>query len=258
MNPRTLVFDIDGTLCFDGVSISPAILTEIENLSRHSAIFFASARHPRDMVRLLPDSLIQCSALIGANGAICKRGETVLYLRPIQNRDVDSIITILDRHHCAYLIDGVEGYHKSTITHHFFGCIAPEGSCRERSIIALQKVGIIKFLVLSSSAENFEALYTEILMIPGLSLHKHSDGTFDITIASTDKYIALHEAFGIEEDFICFGNDDNDLPLFKKSAYAFLVGDKETLAPYADEQIRGIHQEETIENIVSILQKIYT
>ena len=49
------VFDIDGTLCFNGKTIDQAIVDALNKLLEHGhTITFASARPIRDLVPVLP------------------------------------------------------------------------------------------------------------------------------------------------------------------------------------------------------------
>ncbi len=45
------VFDVDGTLCFDGITIDPALIHALKKLERDGdTIIFASARPIRDLL----------------------------------------------------------------------------------------------------------------------------------------------------------------------------------------------------------------
>ncbi|AXB34279.1 HAD family phosphatase [Vibrio campbellii] len=138
-----IVFDIDGTICFDGESISPIILDKIYELSFKNRIFFASARHPRDISRLLPEKLKKNSILVGANGAICQKYDSVIYSRPMSINTVDNILSILDSYECSYLIDGVQCYYKSVKKHRFFKVITPFDNCSEKGVNELKEIGVL-------------------------------------------------------------------------------------------------------------------
>ena len=50
------VFDIDGTLCFDGKTIEPTIINALQTLIQQGhEVIFASARPIRDLLPVLPD-----------------------------------------------------------------------------------------------------------------------------------------------------------------------------------------------------------
>ena len=53
--------------------------------------------------------------------------------------------------------------------------------------------------------------------------------------ADTHKAITVEELCG--ENFVAFGNDQNDIELFEKALYAVQIGDFPALRPYADDQL---------------------
>lgn len=253
---NNIVFDIDGTICFDGVSISPRIIEAIDKLDDNFNIFFASARHPRDIAQILPMEILDKSILIGANGAICKSNDKVVYKKCISQSHIDNIIHVLEENEASYLIDGVYGYLKSDIEHDFFQRIKPRGSCRESSIEELMDRGVLKFLILSSNDNNHDGLKADLDNFIDIELHNHSDGTFDITVPNVNKYVVLDKLYNIGNTFVCFGNDLNDLPLFQNAKYSYLIGEHEQLIPYASEQILESSEDAYIKSIVDAISGI--
>lgn len=53
--------------------------------------------------------------------------------------------------------------------------------------------------------------------------------------ADTHKATTVEELCG--ENFVAFGNDQNDIELFEKALYAVQIGDFPALQPYADDQL---------------------
>ena len=53
--------------------------------------------------------------------------------------------------------------------------------------------------------------------------------------ANTHKATTVEELCG--ENFVAFGNDQNDIELFEKALYAVQIGDFPALQPYADDQL---------------------
>ncbi len=253
---NNIVFDIDGTICFDGENISPLLTDAIHTLGDDLNIFFASARHPRDIKHVLPRELSATSVSVGANGAICEKQGEILYKNTISQANVNTIIEILERHHFSYLIDGVRGYYQSDKEHDFFDKISPLGDDEESEISMLKEVGILKFLILSASIEDARDPVLEIDDLSGVSLHHHSDGTFDITASSIDKYSAIDKVYSVGDDFVCFGNDKNDLTLLQNSKYSFQIGEHKELTPYATEQIIGSSEEEYVQAILEALRRL--
>lgn len=99
------VFDIDGTLCFNGKSIDPSIvdaLLQLQN-SGHELIF-ASARPIRDLLPVLPEVFHQ-HTLIGANGAMFSQQSNISVIKPIQAYTYHHILRIIQKYELDYIID---------------------------------------------------------------------------------------------------------------------------------------------------------
>ncbi|AOO98670.1 putative hydrolase [Staphylococcus aureus] len=80
------VFDIDGTLCFDGRLIDQTIIDTLLQLQHDGhELIFASARPIRDLLPVLP-SVFHQHTLIGANGAMishfCYQTNSYRYISP--------------------------------------------------------------------------------------------------------------------------------------------------------------------------------
>ncbi|HDD6800561.1 TPA: HAD hydrolase family protein [Staphylococcus aureus] len=72
------VFDIDGTLCFDGRLIDQTIIDTLLQLQHDGhELIFASARPIRDLLPVLP-SVFHQHTLIGANGAMISQQSNIL------------------------------------------------------------------------------------------------------------------------------------------------------------------------------------
>lgn len=74
------VFDIDGTLCFDGRLIDQTIIDTLLQLQHDGhELIFASARPIRDLLPVLP-SVFHQHTLIGANGAMISQHSNQRFL----------------------------------------------------------------------------------------------------------------------------------------------------------------------------------
>lgn len=232
------IFDIDGTICFDGLSIDKSIIDALLDISALSQVIFASARHPRDVKRLLPDSLIERTIVIGGNGSLCISGDKVLFQSLIRPEVVDEILHLLTENNSAFLIDGVSGYYKSTVKHKFFDNVTPYQSCHETELCDLQNIGIVKFLVLRQDSESCSTkLLSELSKLQGIAIHLHSDGSFDLTAEEVNKYLPVRKVLNISDDYVCFGNDLNDLPLFVHGRCAIQIGHHAELEKFSHIQI---------------------
>ncbi|WP_269448102.1 HAD family hydrolase [Lactococcus lactis] len=79
------VFDLDGTICFDGKMISSELIKLLTELSVKNQLVFASARPIRDMLPLL--SAFPEHFLIGGNGSIVRNNQEIEIVQPILESD---------------------------------------------------------------------------------------------------------------------------------------------------------------------------
>lgn len=76
------VFDIDGTLSFDGRTIALPITQALTYLIRaHHKVVFASARPIRDLLPIIPE--FEHQPLIGGNGVMTRVSEKLSVLQPL-------------------------------------------------------------------------------------------------------------------------------------------------------------------------------
>ncbi|CAC6914242.1 hydrolase [Staphylococcus aureus] len=99
------VFDIDGTLCFDGRLIDQTIIDTLLQL-QHAGheLIFASARPIRDLLPVLP-SVFHQHTLIGANGAMISQQSKISVIKPIHTDTYHHILKIIQKYELDYIID---------------------------------------------------------------------------------------------------------------------------------------------------------
>ncbi|EHS05533.1 HAD-IIB family hydrolase, partial [Staphylococcus lugdunensis] len=84
------VFDIDGTLCFDGQHIDNRIISRLKQLQSYGhQVIFASARPIRDLLPVIPD--FQNNTLIGGNGSIISTDNKIKVIDYINQDDFELI-----------------------------------------------------------------------------------------------------------------------------------------------------------------------
>ncbi|WP_028546970.1 HAD-IIB family hydrolase [Paenibacillus taiwanensis] len=247
------IFDIDGTICFKGEPVSQPIQDALFKLREQGHVVgFASARPCRDMLPVLNKQLHDC-LMIGANGAMTYYKHELVQLHSIPPSILEELISISGAYKASYLIDLAWDYHYTGDQNHpFLAKVDPEG--RAASVNLTPETKAAKFLVTSCTEP--AALHQALTALP-ISIHHHSDEEIvDITAEGVDKMAALRQ-FGIEEgQFICFGNDTNDLPMFLHAAYSVMIGDHPELHKLASAQI---NIGSNIENqIVTMLSELST
>lgn len=111
------VFDIDGTLCFDGKTIDISIVESLNELSKYgNQVIFASARPIRDMIAILPSNF-KSGKLIGGNGCFISENAKITTSH-LDNSLVKILYNIVQRHKLTYLADGEWDYSYTASTDH--------------------------------------------------------------------------------------------------------------------------------------------
>lgn len=66
---------------------------------------------------------------------------------------------------------------------------------------------------------------------------KRNEGILDISPKGIDKWSGLQK-LGIKEmEYVSYGNDANDITMFKHADYAGMIGENSQLSPYSSEQL---------------------
>jgi len=63
-----IVFDVDGTICFNGQYIDELLINKIKEINKKYDVIFASARPIRDLIPVVKE--FKNEILIGGNGSI--------------------------------------------------------------------------------------------------------------------------------------------------------------------------------------------
>ena len=103
------IFDIDGTICFDGCSIDSSIKQRLFKLrqANHNVIF-ASARPIRDLLPVIPE--FADDTLIGGNGSIISKNGQIEIVSVINEHDISLIKKLIKKYQLSYIIDGKFNY----------------------------------------------------------------------------------------------------------------------------------------------------
>ena len=221
------VFDIDGTICFDGKTIEESILEALYELSLHGhEVIFASARPIRDLVPVLPTSFHK-GRLVGGNGCFVSGNEKITssYFLPELR---ETLHTIIQHHQLTYLADSEWDYAFTGNMDHPIYKNINHHTAKNYPILELQKV--CKLVLFKPTTTVIEQLQN----LPVSITHYKSESAIDISPIGINKVSGL-EKLGIE-DFIAFGNDSNDQCMFEKARYSICVGDND-VHQYASKQI---------------------
>ncbi len=211
------MFDVDGTICFDGQTIEAPIVEALRRLRERTRLVFASARPIRDLLPVLPGDLHD-TALIGGNGAF-SRVDGELQVLGLSDADRAAIDDILDAHQIGALIDGDWDYSfTGDEQHQIFRQLDAGGLAHnvDRSQIETYS----KVALFTTDAAVVDALSTI-----GLAFSIHPDqGFIDVAPSGITKHHALNR-LGIEDgSYVAFGNDANDVPMLEHAARSYCVG----------------------------------
>ncbi|MFD9061775.1 HAD hydrolase family protein [Kitasatospora purpeofusca] len=219
LHARTVVFDIDGTLCFDGRTIDRRILAAIDACERAGhRLVFASARPVRDLLPVL-DGAFPAATLIGGNGSLVSVDGRVRARAAFDAAGFAALMDAVGRHGASYLADGPWDYAYTGPEDHPIRGRVDQGRLARRVGLA-ELPEVVKFLAVGASdpvalAEAGRGL--------GLTVNHHLDeAIIDFAPGSTTKWEAL-TSMGITE-YIAFGNDINDFDLLRNAERAVRVG----------------------------------
>ncbi|MGZ0075667.1 HAD hydrolase family protein [Staphylococcus aureus] len=100
------VFDIDGTLCFDGRLIDQTIIDTLLQLQHdgHELIFASAPVRFVICCQFLP-SVFHQHTLIGANGAMISQQSKISVIKPIHTDTYHHILKIIQKYELDYIID---------------------------------------------------------------------------------------------------------------------------------------------------------
>ncbi|MEK4629389.1 MAG: HAD-IIB family hydrolase [Solibacillus sp.] len=238
------VFDLDGTICFQGAPLDDQIVRALHTVQQQGhEVIFASARPIRDMLPVIPKVFHSCR-MIGSNGAFtyAEGHIEVKYLHTtIQSQIMELVVT----NQLAYLADSDWDYaYTGSVEHPMYRGIDSEKKARKLNIHELN--GFSKVLLFDPPAKVKKYVQT----LPVTVFEYAEEKILDICSLNLNKVEGL-ERLGVKE-YIAFGNDVNDLLMFKQAIYSVCVGSHE-VGEFATERVTTYDVAEKIE----LLAKAY-
>lgn len=230
------VFDLDGTLCFDGETISEDIKTSLKTAERFGhRIAFATARSYRDCLKVLGDDLSQ-ETVIGLNGGLAYRDGRIIYHNQIDQQAYKAVLSWCQRRQLPFFIDDELNYSGQEVERFtFYRFVDPLGIAKQLAVEEM--ITPIKMVVDLSKDEDFvDDMCQDLFCLNQLTVFYHDvEKYLYITPRGTTKAEAVKALY--HSDFVAFGNDDNDRNLFEQSTYSVQVGNYASLMGVSDEQI---------------------
>lgn len=245
------VFDLDGTICFQGAPVSEKILSCLETLTEHGhEVIFASARPIRDLLPVL-NARFHTYPMIGGNGAFVATKGEIIWTKHFDEETVNAIKDIINQYEATYLIDGEWDYaYTGPANHPIVQHVDPKKLAKQ---VPLEKLKTIsKILILT--ATNIEKAKEDLSQLNVVINMHGNENVIDISPRDINKWKGLQHLGIKEKEYIAFGNDHNDISMFEKAKYAVMIGDYEPLKAYANEIIPLHSQVE--ENIIDKITKL--
>lgn len=237
------VFDIDGTLSFDGKSIEEDIVLALEKLlEAGNEVIFASARPIRDMVNIIPERFKDLT-WIGGNGAFIKK-DNIIESVSFDEYTKNKIMNLLADESIEYMLDSDWDFSYKGSTNNFLynninKDIANNINYRDHKTVS-------KLVIFDYSEYHID--YFNKLNV--LITYHSNENLIDISPGKCDKYDALLR-LGVK-DYIAFGNDANDVPMFINSYKSYCVGESE-YSKFSDYVIKS---SDVAASIISLLKEI--
>ena len=215
------VFDLDGTLSFDYMTIDEEIKQVLLKAEDYGHEFvFASARSYRDCLGLLGPELSQ-RLVIGLNGGVAYHLGQAIFERNLDARVYQALVDYCQTYNLPFFADD---------------CFDYSGQIVEK-IPFISSVDPLKVVVYMGDHEDLlDDLLGQLERLgqAHLSYHAHEKCLY-VNPLDTHKATTVEKLCG--ENFIAFGNDQNDIELFKTSLYSVQIGDFAGLTPYADDTL---------------------
>lgn len=220
------VFDLDGTVCFKGVPLCEEITAALQFCEhRGHEIIFASARPIRDLLPVLPKEM-HLYPMIGGNGAFVADGGKIIDITSFDMQTKEQILQIIDDFQLSYLIDSEWDYaYTGSKEHPIYRNLDPQQLAQNISIDAIEQM--IKIVLFPGGYTN--AILARLASFQVRTYIHGEENILDISPIGIDKWIGLQKLNVKEQDFIAFGNDANDIPMFEAAKEAVCVGTHEGL-----------------------------
>ena len=234
------VFDLDGTLCFDSMTMSKKLQEVLLTAPKYGhEIIFATARSYRDCLSILEGELKKLT-VVGLNGGEVFQDGQLVSQYTIPSHALRAIVSYCDTYNFPYFIDDTFNYAiQNPEQIPFLSKVNPLNKARILPVQELNKP--IKAVIPLAEHEDIrEDLIYNLTQLDCLDLTYHDiERCLYINPKGVTKASTVLNHFG--RDFVSFGNDQNDISLFKNAIYGVQVGDYPYLKDFADEVIPAIN-----------------
>ncbi|MBM7641827.1 HAD hydrolase family protein [Streptococcus loxodontisalivarius] len=228
------VFDLDGTICFDGQTIAQEIKDILENahLFGHQVVF-ASARSYRDCIAVLGEKLAQ-NLVIGLNGGLAYEEGQLKLSHKLDDHVFQSALKSCQTYNLPYFVDDHFNYSYSQADKiPFIDSVSPLG----QAVLINELTQPIKMVIYMGNHLNLlDDIIAELNSFDKCHLSYHElEECLYLNPDQTTKASTILDIIG--KNYVAFGNDKNDIEMFEQSLYGVQVGDFAYLEKYSDEKV---------------------
>ena len=231
------VFDLDGTLCFDHRTIDDEIMQVLLNAPKYGhELAFATSRSYRDCLLTLGPELSQ-KMVVALNGGLVYQDGQLIFERHMDEKSYQILVDWCQTYNLPFFVDNTFDYSGQIIEKMpFISSVDPLNRAQYLPLSDLKHP--IKVVIYMGNHENLvEETLAQFTNDRSLEVfYDDREKCIYLNPAKTHKASTLVEHIG--NDVVVFGNDRNDIELFKESLYAVQVGDLPLLTEFADDQIR--------------------
>lgn len=240
---NTAVFDVDGTICFDGRTIELPVVDALRSLRTTMRLAFASARPIRDLLPVLPPEFHD-EILIGGNGAFT-RVDGRLDVLGFADADRRALDALIDRHRLRVLVDGDWDYcFTGDQAHKIFRQLDAGHLARN---VVRETIDTYSKVVLFTD----DPAVIDELSATSLAYTVHDDERIiDIAPSGITKHQALNRLGIADGRYLAFGNDANDMEMLRHAAVSYGVGQHPAL-DFVEHRIARVDVAEAIAGLVA-------
>lgn len=230
------VFDLDGTICFDGHHLPEVIAKQLRRAEQFGhKIAFASARSYRDCLGILGETFRNHLVICLNGGLVYQEGK--LMAQDILPEDLlNKLLAFCQQEQLPYFLDNHFDYASAQADKiPFFATVDPLKLAQHLPVAELHQP--TKLVVYLGDHEKLVDAFASLLPPSDQvsAFYHEQEKCFYINPSGVTKGGRVEACCG--KDFVAFGNDKNDLGFFERAHYAVQVGDYEPLTALADLQV---------------------
>ncbi|MCO6332772.1 HAD family hydrolase [Staphylococcus epidermidis] len=219
------VFDVDGTICFNGSFIEEDILNALEEINKSHNLIFASARPIRDLIPVLPN--FKNNLLIGGNGSIISDKGDIKVIDYISSHEYVYLKQLIEEYNLNFIIDGSFNYSAKVDSNNIiYKQLDPMKLAKNIPFKEIERP--IKVILVNIPEKLYEEIVQKLDVInSNITINYHrKDFNIDITAKGVNKYTTLKEIIG-NSNYIGYGNDINDYDLLKNAYKSYYISQYE-------------------------------